>query len=206
MTAFPFVPNHMRHPPQGLGKLWKSTFFFGGKNLTPLFGGRNSTNWLFSNLKILSPRFQCMTSFTTPGPISDLDFYFDISEWHVLSTHAWAPALMLHQTNPCTKWKVLSLTKLKGKIYKTKSLGHYITILLDYVNSIQPSIQFPMEREKNNRLSFLDVLLIRWEQGFKSSVYQKPTLTGQYLNFNFHHPYICKERNHSLLTTLSKSH
>ena len=39
----------------------------------------------------------------------------------------WTPALMLHLTNPCTKRKVLSLTKPKGKIYKTKSLGHYIT-------------------------------------------------------------------------------
>ena len=40
----------------------------------------------------------------------------------------------LHSTNPCTKWKVLSLIKLKGKIYKTKndnikkkSLRNYIT-------------------------------------------------------------------------------
>ena len=32
----------------------------------------------------------------------------------------------LHLTNPCSKQKVLSLTKPKGKIYKTKSLGHYI--------------------------------------------------------------------------------
>ena len=33
----------------------------------------------------------------------------------------------LHLTNPCTKRKFLSPTKPKGKIYKTKSLGHYIT-------------------------------------------------------------------------------
>ena len=33
----------------------------------------------------------------------------------------------LHLTNPFTKRKVLSLTKPKGKIYKTKSLSHYIT-------------------------------------------------------------------------------
>ena len=31
-------------------------------------------------------------------------------------------------TNPCTKWKVLSLTKPKCKIYETKSLSHYITM------------------------------------------------------------------------------
>ena len=33
----------------------------------------------------------------------------------------------LHLTNPCTKRKVLWLTKPKCKIYQTKSLGHYIT-------------------------------------------------------------------------------
>ena len=55
------------------------------------------------------------------------DFYFDISEWHILSARAWTPALMLHLTNPCTKRKVLILTKPKSKIYKTKSLRNYIT-------------------------------------------------------------------------------
>ena len=33
----------------------------------------------------------------------------------------------VHLTNPCTKQKVLSLTKPKGKIYKTKSLRNYMT-------------------------------------------------------------------------------
>ena len=58
------------------------------------------------------------------------NFYFDITEWHILPARAWTPALMLHQTNPCAKQKVLSLTKPKGKIYKTKSFGHYITEIL----------------------------------------------------------------------------
>ena len=35
----------------------------------------------------------------------------------------------LHLTNPCAKRKVLRLTKPKGKIYKTKYLGHYITCI-----------------------------------------------------------------------------
>ena len=65
-----------------------------------------------------------------PNPLVTLsiwDFYFDISEWHILSARAWTPVLMLHLTNPCAKQKVLNLTKPKGKIYKTKSLRHYIT-------------------------------------------------------------------------------
>ena len=38
---------------------------------------------------------------------------------HPLRARAWTPALMLHLTKPCAKRKVLSLTKPKGKIYKT---------------------------------------------------------------------------------------
>ena len=60
-------------------------------------------------------------------PIPIWDFYFDISEWHILFVHARTPALMLHLTNSCAKRKVLSLTKPKGKIYSTKSLRNYIT-------------------------------------------------------------------------------
>ena len=59
---------------------------------------------------------------------SNVGFLF----WHLWMTHppracASTPALMLHLTNPCAKRKILSLTKPKGKIYETKSLGHYIT-------------------------------------------------------------------------------
>ena len=56
------------------------------------------------------------------------DFYFDISEWHNLSAGSWTPALMSHLTKPCAKRKVISLSKPKGKIYKTKPLCNYITV------------------------------------------------------------------------------
>ena len=61
--------------------------------------------------------------------IATWDFYFDISERHILSARAWIPPFMLHLTNPCAKRKVLSLTKLHCKIYKTKSLRNYITTI-----------------------------------------------------------------------------
>ena len=50
-----------------------------------------------------------------------------------------------------------------------------------------------MEKEQDNKLLYLDVLLTRTEQGFRPSVYRKPTFTGQYLNFNSHHPYTVKK-------------
>ena len=61
------------------------------------------------------------------------DFYFDISEWHILSARAWTHALMLYLTNPRTKRKILFLTKPKGKMYKTKSFRHYIIASLKII-------------------------------------------------------------------------
>ena len=39
----------------------------------------------------------------------------------------WAPAFMLHRANPCTEPRNSQPNKTKSKIYKTKSLGHYVT-------------------------------------------------------------------------------
>ena len=89
-------------------------------------------------------------------PTSIWDFYFDISEWHILPAHAWTPALMLHLTNPCAKRKVLSLTKLKGKIYKTKSLGHYITPGPLWPGVVVPfTVPFIGQIELSNYLQYL---------------------------------------------------
>ena len=117
MLTFPSAPHHVRHPVanywSGLDEPRKSTFFF---------QGRDSTHCFFSYLQI-----RCVSLLTSPGSIPIWDFFFDISGWHILSARAWTPALMLHLTNPCTKRKVLILTKPKGKIWKTKPLRHYVT-------------------------------------------------------------------------------
>ena len=77
-------------------------------------------------------------------------------------------------------------------IHSLVSSGNVQT-LLNHVNSVRLYIQFTMEKEQNNKLSFLDVLVASTEQGFRSSVYRKPTFTGQYLNFNSHHLYNVKK-------------
>ena len=86
-------------------------------NVDSSSGGRNSTD--FFQISAHASGAWCH-----PYPLVSIpiwDFYFDISEWHILFARAWTPALMLHLTNPCAKRKVLSLTKPKGKIDKTKS-------------------------------------------------------------------------------------
>ena len=65
-----------------------------------------------------------MTSFTSP---CHTGIFISTSVNDTSSPHARQHLRSsLHLTNPCAKQKVLSLTKLKGRIYKTKSLGHYI--------------------------------------------------------------------------------
>ena len=50
------------------------------------------------------------------------------------------------------------------------------------VNNVSiSSLKFTFEKEKNNCLPFLDVNVERTATGFETSVYRKPTFTGQYL-------------------------
>ena len=50
-----------------------------------------------------------------------------------------------------------------------------------------------MEKVQDNKLPFFDLLVSLTEPEFRSSVYDKPTFTEQYLNFNFRHPYNVKK-------------
>ena len=54
----------------------------------------------------------------------------------------------------------------------------------DYLNSKHKNIKFTYEKESTNSLSFLDVLISRSENGFKTSVFHKPPFSGVYSNFN----------------------
>ena len=59
----------------------------------------------------------------------------------------------------------------------------------EHLKSIDPHIQFTVERESGGQLPFFDVLLAREEDGtISTEVYQKPTHTDQYLAFDSHHP------------------
>ena len=48
------------------------------------------------------------------------------------------------------------------------------------------------ETEKENKLSFLDVAVIREQGKFTTTVYQKPTFSGVYSNFKIFLPSVCK--------------
>ena len=54
---------------------------------------------------------------------------------------------------------------------------------LNYMNSCHRSINFTLETENNNTLSFLDCLVTRSENEFGTSVYRKSSFSGVYTHF-----------------------
>ena len=45
-------------------------------------------------------------------------------------------------------------------------------------------MSFTIESEKQNRISFLDVKIVREDKTFTSSIHGKPTFIGVYKHFN----------------------
>ena len=45
-------------------------------------------------------------------------------------------------------------------------------------------MSYTIEREKQNRMSFLDIEIIREDKTFTTSVYRKPTFRGVYTHFD----------------------
>ena len=72
--------------------------------------------------------------------------------------------------------------------------GNEAERLLSHLNSVEPSIQFTLEREKDRHFPFLDLNVSRGVQGnLETSVYRKSTHTNKYLAFNSHHP-VCRKK------------
>ena len=67
--------------------------------------------------------------------------------------------------------------------------------LLNHLISVEPSIQFTVQREKDRQLSFLDLNIYRSDHGnLETGVYRKPTHTDKYLASDTHHP-ICHKKS-----------
>ena len=67
------------------------------------------------------------------------------------------------------------------------------------LNLLHPALKFTGEKEQNNSLNFLDVLVEKEGTGFLTSIYRKLTYTGQYIRSNSSSP---KTSKISLIKTL----
>ena len=70
---------------------------------------------------------------------------------------------------------------------------------LTKLSCLHPSLKFTFEKEKGKCLPFLDVYVERTDVGLETSVYWKPTFTGQYLRWESFSPL---KRKISLISTL----
>ena len=59
--------------------------------------------------------------------------------------------------------------------------------IADKLNTVEPSINFTYEKEYNNTIPFLDILLIRSQNNLTFQVYRKPTNKNDYIHFYSHH-------------------
>ena len=53
-----------------------------------------------------------------------------------------------------------------------------------FLNGRHANLSFTIEREKQNRMSFLDIAIIREDKTFTTSVYRKPTFSGVDTHFD----------------------
>ena len=63
-----------------------------------------------------------------------------------------------------------------------------IDTILNAFNNYNNKLKFTIEKESNNQISFLDVLLIPNGNTIKRNWYQKPTISNRVLNYLSHHP------------------
>ena len=70
---------------------------------------------------------------------------------------------------------------------------------LTRLNYLHSSLRFTFEKEKNNSLPFLDVHFKPTKTNYETSVYRKPTFTGQYLRWESFSP---MKRKTSLISRL----
>ena len=54
----------------------------------------------------------------------------------------------------------------------------------EQLNSLHPNLHFTNEIELDNKLPFLDVAVERCDKAYTTSVYRKPTFTGQYIRWD----------------------
>jgi len=65
--------------------------------------------------------------------------------------------------------------------------------LLDEFNSFHPRLNFTMEMgDRGERLNFLDLTIIRNDNGLFFYWFRKPTFSGKFLNCHSHHPFTHK--------------
>ena len=68
----------------------------------------------------------------------------------------------------------------------------HLEAFCNFLNGRHANVSLTIEREKQNRMSFLDIAIIREDKTLTNSVYRKPTFSGVYTQFDSFLPCIYK--------------
>ena len=104
--------------------------------------------------------------------------------------------------------KASRINTLLSAIFKFCTTNDTFTVFNDedecneffsHLNSLHQLLGFTFEKECNRTLPFLDVLVEKNDHEFVTSIYRKPTFTGQYIRWNSFCP---MKRKTNLISTL----
>ena len=82
------------------------------------------------------------------------------------------------------EYRLLYYRKYVYDIFVLFNSAEYLKRFHSYLNPRQLNMSFTMENEKGNRMSFLDVNIIREKDTFTTSIYHKRTFSGIYTHFD----------------------
>ena len=81
------------------------------------------------------------------------------------------------------EYRLLYYRRYVDDIFVLFKSSDHLKRFQSYLNSCHVSMTFTIETEQENKISFLDVSVIRGQGEFITSVYRKPTFSGVYTHF-----------------------
>jgi hypothetical protein len=90
---------------------------------------------------------------------------------------------LAHSIMPDNSYWMRFVDDIFSLIPKDVDINHFLVQL----NNVSPSIKFTYEMEDENKISFLDTLVIRSEEGFSFKVFRKSTNNYLIINNHSHH-------------------
>ena len=91
------------------------------------------------------------------------------------------------------EYRPLYYRRYVDDIFVLFNSSEHLKRFYSYLNSRHLNISLTMENEKGNRMSFLDVNIIREKDKFTTSVYRKPTFSRVYAHFDSFLPFSSAE-------------
>ena len=77
-------------------------------------------------------------------------------------------------------------------------------LFFSYINKLYPNLQFTIELEKDNRISFLDILITKDQDKMNTNIFRKTTFTGLGLSY---YSFCSKQyKTNSRLTLISRAY